>query len=88
MLAWCDNDRAHLRRQPCGACGGVRGQKARFEAMCGVPEASAFPADEANIEITEHADPAMAEQATRRGIIDAFVIGDCIGPGAVVRWSS
>jgi hypothetical protein len=56
--------------------------------MCGVPEASAFPADEANIEITEHADPAMAEQATSRGIIDAFVIGDCIGPGAVVRWSS
>jgi hypothetical protein len=42
-----------------------------------------FSADEAHIEITEHADPAMAEQATSRRIIDAFVIGD-----PVVRWSS
>jgi hypothetical protein len=88
MLAWCDNDRAHLRRQPRGTCGGVRGQKARFEAMCGDTEASALPADEAPIEITEHADLAMAERATSRRIIDAFVIGDCIGPAAVVRWSS
>jgi hypothetical protein len=42
-----------------------------------------FSADEAHIEITEHADPAMAERATSRRIIDAFVIGD-----PVVRWSS
>ena len=75
MLAWCDNDRAHLLRRRRGTYGGVRRQKARFEAMCGAPEASAFSADEAHIEITEHADPAMAEQATNRGIIDAFVIG-------------
>jgi hypothetical protein len=49
--------------------GGVRGQKARFEAMCGAPEASAFSADEAHIEITEHADPAMAERATAVGLL-------------------
>ena len=70
MLAWCDNDRVHLRRQRRGTYGGVRGQKARFEAMCGAPEAPAFSADEAHIEITEHADPAMTERATSRRICD------------------
>ena len=57
-------------RQRGGTYGGVRGQKARFEAMCGAPEATAFSADEAHIEITEHPDPAMAERATSRGICD------------------
>ena len=81
MLAWCDKRPSTLAAaRYVWRC---TRSKARFEAMCGAPGASAFSADEAHIEITEHADPAMAEQATSRKIIDAFLIGD-----PVVRWSS